>query len=153
MTTEEDLLVRIVVNAKAMVGKPTIKGTRITVEQVLRLLSQGWTFERIQQDYPQLKSDDIAAALLYAAKITGEKETRVCPHLKIVRIKKRQFCVSIIPQQSGKFVARAETSNFNATGQGETEAEAIQDITRAIKLLIDEEQHPSGEQEWPENYR
>lgn len=65
---------RIVVDPKIMVGKPIIRGTRITVEHILRLLAQGLTFEEILEDYPHLTKEDIAAALLYAAKITGSEE-------------------------------------------------------------------------------
>jgi len=74
METEEKLLNRITVNPKIMAGKPIIKGTRIPVEQVLRLLAQNITPEQILKDYPHLTKDDIMAALLYAAKITGKEE-------------------------------------------------------------------------------
>jgi uncharacterized protein (DUF433 family) len=57
-----------------MTGKPVIKGTRIPVEQVLRLLAQGLSFEDILKDYPHLKKDDIMATLLYAAKVMGKEE-------------------------------------------------------------------------------
>jgi len=72
--TEERLLNRIVVNPKVMAGKPVIKGTRISVEQVLRLLAQGLSFDEILKDYPHVKKDDIMAALLYAAKVMGKEE-------------------------------------------------------------------------------
>jgi len=74
MKTEEDLLERIVVNPKIMRGKPLVKGTRITVEQVLKLLAQGLSPNEILKDYPHLKKDDITAVLLYAAKVAGEEE-------------------------------------------------------------------------------
>lgn len=74
MKTEEKLLNRIVIDPKVMVGKPVIKGTRIPVEQVLRLLAQGLTTENILKDYPHLTKDDITAALLYAAKLMGKEE-------------------------------------------------------------------------------
>lgn len=74
LKTEESLLNRIVVNPKVMTGKPIIKGTRIPVEQVLRLLAQGLSFDEILKDYPHLKKDDIMAALLYAAKVMGKEE-------------------------------------------------------------------------------
>jgi uncharacterized protein (DUF433 family) len=74
MNSEEDLLKRIVVNPKIMRGKPLVKGTRITVEQVLKLLAQGLSPTQILNDYPHLTKDDIAAVLLYAAKIAGEEE-------------------------------------------------------------------------------
>ena len=74
MKTEELLLERIIVNPKVMGGKPVVKGTRITVEQVLKLLAQGLTTEEILKDYPHLSKDDIAAVLLYAAKVASEEE-------------------------------------------------------------------------------
>lgn len=74
MQTEEKLLSRIVVNPKVMTGKPVIKGTRIPVEQILKLLAQGLSSDDILKDYPHLKKNDITAALLYAAKIMGREE-------------------------------------------------------------------------------
>ena len=74
MITEEELLKRIVVNPKIMGGKPLVKGTRITVEQVLKMLAQGLTTQEILKDYPHLSKDDVAAVLLYAAKVAGEEE-------------------------------------------------------------------------------
>jgi uncharacterized protein (DUF433 family) len=74
MNTEEELLERIVVNPKIMGGKPIVKGTRITVEQVLKMLAQGLTTKEILKDYPHLSKNDVAAVLLYAAKVAGEEE-------------------------------------------------------------------------------
>jgi uncharacterized protein (DUF433 family) len=74
MKPEEELLDRITVNPKIMGGKPIIKGTRITVEQMLKLLAQGLSTKEILKDYPHLTRDDVAAVLLYAAKVTSEEE-------------------------------------------------------------------------------
>lgn len=74
MKTEEELLELIVVDPKVMGGKPIVKGTRITVEQVLKLLAQGLTAKEILKDYPHLSKDDVAAVLLYASKVAGEEE-------------------------------------------------------------------------------
>ena len=74
MENEEKLLNRIVVNPKVMAGKPVIKGTRIPVEQILKLLAQGLSFDDILKDYPHLKREDIMAALLYAARVMGREE-------------------------------------------------------------------------------
>ena len=49
MKTEEELLERIAANPKIMGGKPIVKGTRITVEQVLKLLAQGLNYSRNSQ--------------------------------------------------------------------------------------------------------
>ncbi|MBI3031984.1 DUF433 domain-containing protein [Candidatus Woesearchaeota archaeon] len=65
MTTK--LSKRIDLNPNIVVGKPIIKGTRISVSFILDLLVQGWTFEQILKNYPQLKKEDILAALEYSA--------------------------------------------------------------------------------------
>jgi uncharacterized protein (DUF433 family) len=58
---------RIIVNPKIHFGKPVIKGTRITVQNVLELINEGLTFDQIIQDYyPDLKKDDIHACLQYS---------------------------------------------------------------------------------------
>jgi len=62
----EDLLNRITFNKDVLCGKPLIRGLRISVEMILELLAKGATEEEILQDYPQLKPDDLRAALLYA---------------------------------------------------------------------------------------
>ena len=55
-------------------GKPIIKGTRISVEFILELLSSGMTHEEILKEYPHLKKDDILSALDYAVKIIKHEE-------------------------------------------------------------------------------
>ncbi len=57
---------RIQLNPKVMVGKPVIRGTRITVEQVLDLLEQGYTVDEVVSEYPRLTADDVYAAIGYA---------------------------------------------------------------------------------------
>lgn len=52
-------------------GKPTIRGLRITVETVVRLVAGGWTFDEILSDYPDLEREDIKQALEYAAASTN----------------------------------------------------------------------------------
>ncbi len=69
----------ITINPKVMVGKPVVSGTRITVEQVLTLLSQGVTAEQLASDkyYPQLTKADVYAAVAYAKESIGHE--RVYP--------------------------------------------------------------------------
>ena len=67
-TTENQLLTRIVLNPKVMVGKPIIKGTRLTVQYILGLLAHGATFTEILEEYNGLTQEDILACLLFAAK-------------------------------------------------------------------------------------
>jgi uncharacterized protein (DUF433 family) len=58
---------RIVMDPRVMAGKPTVKGTRITVEMILRKLGAGMTVEEILQDHPHLIRDDVQAAQAFAA--------------------------------------------------------------------------------------
>jgi uncharacterized protein (DUF433 family) len=57
----------ITINPKVMLGKPVIRGTRITVELVLRKLAEGATIADLLDAYPHLTEDDIRAAIAYAA--------------------------------------------------------------------------------------
>ena len=59
--------VRIEINPKVMMGKPVIRGTRITVELILRKLAEGATEEDLLDAYPRLTREDIEAAIGYAA--------------------------------------------------------------------------------------
>lgn len=58
---------RISIDPAVMMGKPCIKGTRITVELILRKLGAGHSFADVLQDYPQLTEDNLRAALSFAA--------------------------------------------------------------------------------------
>lgn len=69
----EELLKRITVSPEVMVGKPVIRGMRITVEQILSSLAANVSTKEIMDDYPELDSDDIKAVLLYAAKLVEEE--------------------------------------------------------------------------------
>ena len=60
---------RIEMNPAIMVGKPVIKGTRITVENIVTELSAGYSFEDVLKAHPRLEKEDILAALQYAAAI------------------------------------------------------------------------------------
>jgi uncharacterized protein (DUF433 family) len=65
---------RIVVDPNSMFGKPVIKGTRITVELILRKLAEGMTIEQILSHHPHLTANDIRAAAAFAADhLAGEE--------------------------------------------------------------------------------
>lgn len=71
---KEILLDRIAVNPEVMVGKPTIRGLRITVEQILKALAGGVTINELLEDYPELEKEDIQAALTYASELVNEEQ-------------------------------------------------------------------------------
>ena len=66
---------RIEINPKIMLGKPVIRGTRITVELVLRKLAEGATENDLLDAYPHLKKQDLHAAMAYAADTLAHEET------------------------------------------------------------------------------
>jgi uncharacterized protein (DUF433 family) len=68
------LISRIVVDPEVMVGKPIIRGLRISVEQILKALAGGVNVEELLRDYPELEKEDIQAALLYAADLVHEEQ-------------------------------------------------------------------------------
>jgi len=63
ITSFDRLLRRISVDPKVMVGKPVIRGTRIPVELIVKMLAQGISDDEILQEYPRLKAEDIKAAV------------------------------------------------------------------------------------------
>jgi uncharacterized protein (DUF433 family) len=65
---EETLLERITMDPKVMVGKPVIRGTRLTVQHIVGLLGSGMTGAEIVSEYEGLTHDDIRACLLFASK-------------------------------------------------------------------------------------
>ncbi|MDP1624450.1 MAG: DUF433 domain-containing protein [bacterium] len=64
----ENFFDRIEINLGIMLGKPVVKGTRITVELILEKLSTGATVEELLDAHPRLTREDIQAAIEYAAK-------------------------------------------------------------------------------------
>jgi len=68
MMNDEELLERITVNPRVMVGKPVIKGTRLTVEYILGLLAHGATATEVISEYKALTPEDIQACILFATK-------------------------------------------------------------------------------------
>jgi uncharacterized protein (DUF433 family) len=65
---DDQLLERIVLDPKVMVGKPVIRGTRLTVDYVLNLLAHGTTEKEILEEYKGLVEEDIRACFLFATK-------------------------------------------------------------------------------------
>jgi uncharacterized protein (DUF433 family) len=65
---------RIAIDPKVMLGRPVIRGTRITVELILRKLSEGATPKDLLDAYPHLTQEDIQAAITYAADTLAHEE-------------------------------------------------------------------------------
>jgi len=60
-------LQRVSINPEVRFGKPCITGTRIAVGDILSWLASGMTYKEIEEDYPDIKEEDIMAALAFAA--------------------------------------------------------------------------------------
>ena len=70
---------RITLDPKILVGKPIIKGTRISVEFVVDLLGRGWTFEQILHEYDHLRREDLQACLAYASEWLQSEHVYLVP--------------------------------------------------------------------------
>jgi uncharacterized protein (DUF433 family) len=68
---------RIEIDPKIMLGKPVIRGTRVTVELLLRKLSEGATDADLLDAYPNLQPEDIKAAIAYAANAISHEENAI----------------------------------------------------------------------------
>ena len=66
---------RISIDPRVCHGQACIKGTRIPVHQIIRMLANGDTIEELLEDYPSLIADDIFACLDYAASLAEEQMT------------------------------------------------------------------------------
>jgi len=77
MLNTEKLLSRITVDPRVMLGKPTIRGMRITVEQILRALAGGISEHELLQEYPELERKDFQAVFAYVTRLVDEE--RVFP--------------------------------------------------------------------------
>ena len=70
-------LQRIVVDPNICFGKPCIRGTRIWVSLILDFMSNGLTIEEIIAEYPQLREEDVRAAIAYGAEMARERYVEI----------------------------------------------------------------------------
>ena len=68
-----EILSRIAVDPQVCFGKPCVRGTRIWVSLLLDFLASGATVEEILENYPQLKREDVLAAIAYGAEMSRER--------------------------------------------------------------------------------
>jgi len=76
---QKEIFKRIVCNPDILSGKPVIKGTRISVEFLMELLANNWNHEEIMENYPQIKKEDILAALEYSLSLLKEERIYIIP--------------------------------------------------------------------------
>lgn len=70
----KNLLDRITIDPNILAGKPIIRGLRISVEQIIKALSLGMTFQEILAEFPVLEKEDIRAVLAYAYEVMTVKK-------------------------------------------------------------------------------
>jgi uncharacterized protein (DUF433 family) len=68
---------RIIIDSEILAGKPIVKGTRMSVEFILEMLSSGMGVEEILEEYSHLKKEDILAAVAYAVKVLKHEEVHL----------------------------------------------------------------------------
>lgn len=66
-------LERITVNPNVCLGQPTIRGMRITVSVVLKMLGSGHSIEEVLEAYPELETEDVQQAIRYAAWVVSDQ--------------------------------------------------------------------------------
>jgi uncharacterized protein (DUF433 family) len=67
---------RVTIDPGVLVGKPIIKGTRISVEFIIDLLARGWTTDQVLNEYDHLKPEDIQACLAYASDVLKSEKVK-----------------------------------------------------------------------------
>lgn len=70
---------RITIDPNVLVGKPTIKGTRLAVRLIIDLLAQGWSTDEILRNYPGISIKDIQACLSYASEALRSEKVYAIP--------------------------------------------------------------------------
>jgi uncharacterized protein (DUF433 family) len=68
---------RIQIDPRVCEGKPTIRGMRITVDFVLKLLADGYSTDEVVQEYPELTKEDVLEAVRYGAWLASERTLTV----------------------------------------------------------------------------
>jgi len=74
-------LERITVDPRVMVGKPVVRGTRVPVALILKMLGQGIPVEEILREYPRLEEADVRAVMAYAAHVVEHEDVFPVPAL------------------------------------------------------------------------
>lgn len=97
---------RIISNPDILLGKPTIKGTRISVELILGCLGSGWSFADILESYPHITREDILAALAYSQHLASARRLLTpVPRAKPANASEVQFMIE--QNKNGGYFAKA----------------------------------------------
>jgi uncharacterized protein (DUF433 family) len=125
-----DWRTRIVSNPDILLGKPTIKGTRISVELILGCFASGWSFDEIVEAYPNITREDIVATLAYAGHAASARQIiDGLPGQNISPDGTLHFIIS--SASDGGFVARAVEADII------TEADDLVSLKARIQEAVD----------------
>jgi len=64
---------RITINPDVCLGQPTVRGTRITVSVILKMLAAGKSIQEVLEAYPELEAEDVQQAIKYAAWVVSDQ--------------------------------------------------------------------------------
>lgn len=70
---------RITIDPRVLTGKPVVRETRLAVEFVVELLSEGWSEQQILDNYPGLSHEDVLACLRYASEVLKSEQVYLVP--------------------------------------------------------------------------
>ena len=70
---------RIIIDPEMLVGKPVVRGTRMSVEFLIDLLARGWTTDQVLHEYDHLQAEDIRACLHYAREVLASERVYPSP--------------------------------------------------------------------------
>jgi uncharacterized protein (DUF433 family) len=125
-----DWRTRIVSNPDILLGKPAVKGTRISVELILGCFAGGWSFDDIVAAYPHLSREDIVAALAYASHAASARQIiDGLPGQDISPDGTLHFVVAAAPD--GGYVARAVEADIF------TDADDLDSLRARIREAVD----------------
>jgi uncharacterized protein (DUF433 family) len=80
LSDKNNLLERITVNPAIMLGKPTLRGTRLTIEHLLKAMAGGLSYEDLKEDFPFLEPADLHACFHYAATLVESEKVYTVAH-------------------------------------------------------------------------
>ena len=70
---------RITVDPKVLVGKPVIRGTRLSAEFIVDLLARGWSVDQVLREYNHITAEDVQACLAYASEVLKSERLYLTP--------------------------------------------------------------------------
>jgi uncharacterized protein (DUF433 family) len=128
---------RIDIDPTIMMGKPVIRGTRITVELILRKLAVGTSEGDLLEDYPHLTTEDVRAAVAYGAVSVAHEEVVLLPNEPLASTSgRRKLCQPVIQalREAGHDVVA-----ITEIARGATDDQVLERALKEKRVLITED--------------